>query len=88
MVSVISAVKKGGAGTALQPEFVAEEGRDGGEGDAVLLAGVAVADGDGLVRERVAVDGEAEGGAGLVLGEGVDASGTGAWITPRRVAAC
>ena len=55
--------------------------------DPLLGAGVAVADGDGLVLERVAVDGEAEGAAGLIhagvaladrlLGVGLDEAGSG-----------
>ena len=52
---------RGSAGKAL-----AEPARDGVEGDALLELGVPVADGDGLVGEGIAVDGEAEGAAGLV----------------------
>ena len=40
---------------------------EGVDGDADLLHGVAVTDGDGLVVEGVEVDGDAEGGADFVL---------------------
>src|ERR1700749_2768687 len=63
-----AAVAAGGPrpGPRLHPEPFGEEGTDGGEGDALLLAAVAVADGDGLVFQGVAVDGKAEGAAGLI----------------------
>src|SRR5215218_1949161 len=45
------------------PQILAQLGRL----DALLIPGVAVADGDGLVFERLVIDGDAEGRADLVL---------------------
>ena len=47
-------------------DFFLEEGFDLFDVDAFLRAGVAVADGYGVVFEGVAVDGETEGGAGFI----------------------
>src|SRR4030042_3336779 len=57
----------------LQVQLVAEIGAELGGSDADLVHAVALADGDGLVLEGLAVDGDAERRAGLVLSAGAPA---------------